>query len=235
MNPYHRLREGSFRGVRFQVAVSAEDETGRRVAIHRYPQRDDAFPEDLGRKSEPFNVEAIIVGADYLARADELFRACGEAGAGELVHPWLGARRVACLTCSRSFTSREGGMARFRLTFILAGQNRYPASVAGAGAPTAAAAETARAAAIGDFARRFVTTGVGSFALNNALALDAEPAADEVVTWLLRAYAGAGRYAELEHAYRSYLRAAGLDALSDAGQQDAVVRLYQSLGRAAVR
>src|SRR4051812_32280058 len=37
-----------------------------------------------------------------------------------------------------------------------------------------------------------------------ALALDAEPGADEVVTWLLRAYAGAGLYAELEHAYRSY-------------------------------
>lgn len=68
-----------------------------------------------------------------------------------------------------------------------------------------------------------------------ALALDAEPAADEVVTWLLRAYAGAGLYAELEHAYRSYLHAAGLDALSVAGQQDVVVQLYQSLGRSLAR
>jgi DNA-binding SARP family transcriptional activator len=65
-----------------------------------------------------------------------------------------------------------------------------------------------------------------------ALALDAEPAADEVVTWLLRAYAEAGLYADLEQAYRSYLHAAGLDALSAVGKQDAVVRLYQSLGHA---
>ncbi len=68
-----------------------------------------------------------------------------------------------------------------------------------------------------------------------ALALDAEPDADEVVTWMLRAYAGAGLYAELEHSYRSYLHAAQLDALSHTGQQDAVVQLYQSLGRVRVR
>jgi len=68
-----------------------------------------------------------------------------------------------------------------------------------------------------------------------ALALDAEPAADEMVTWLLRAYARAGLYAELEHGYRGYLHAAGLDAGSAAGQQDAVVQLYQSLGRARGR
>jgi DNA-binding SARP family transcriptional activator len=66
------------------------------------------------------------------------------------------------------------------------------------------------------------------------LALDADPAADEIVAWLLRAYAGAEQYAELERAYRSYLHAAQLDALSDAGQQDQVVQLYQSIGQHAL-
>jgi DNA-binding SARP family transcriptional activator len=68
-----------------------------------------------------------------------------------------------------------------------------------------------------------------------ALALDAEPTADEVVCWQLRAYAECGLYADLEHAYRGYLHAAGVDALSQAGQQDAVVQLYQSLGRSRAR
>jgi DNA-binding SARP family transcriptional activator len=67
------------------------------------------------------------------------------------------------------------------------------------------------------------------------LALDADPAADDIVSWLLHAYAATDLYVELEHAYRSYLHAAGLDALSDAGQQDSVVQLYQSLGRARAR
>jgi hypothetical protein len=65
-----------------------------------------------------------------------------------------------------------------------------------------------------------------------AIALDADPAADDMVSWLLQAYAGAGLDADLEHAYRNYLHAAGLDALSAAGQRDDVVQLYQSLGRA---
>jgi DNA-binding SARP family transcriptional activator len=68
-----------------------------------------------------------------------------------------------------------------------------------------------------------------------SIAIDADPTADEVVVWLLRAYAQAESYAELEHAYQSYLRAARLDAHSAEGQQDPVVRVYQSLGRAQTR
>jgi hypothetical protein len=59
-------------------------------------------------------------------------------------------------------------------------------------------------------------------------------AADEIAVWRLRAYAAAKRHGELEHAYRGYLSAAWLDALSDAGRQNLVVRLYQTLGRARV-
>jgi DNA-binding SARP family transcriptional activator len=66
-------------------------------------------------------------------------------------------------------------------------------------------------------------------------AIDADPTADEMVIWLLRAYAQVELYAELEQTYRSYLRVSRLDAQSDAGRQDAVVQLYQALGRARVR
>lgn len=157
------LRPGSFRGVPFLVAFEAEDETGRRAEIHRYPQRDDAYVEDLGRKTEPFTIEAMVLGDDYLARANELHRACGDAGPGDLVHPWLGTRRVFCLTAKRKFSSREGGSARFSLTFVDAGDNRYPTSVADTRIGTRTAADSARIPIEGDFSGAWSVDRSSSF------------------------------------------------------------------------
>jgi prophage DNA circulation protein len=171
MTALSEMRPGSFRGVPFMVPIEAEDETGRRVEIHRYPQRDDAYPEDLGRKSEPFTIEAMTLGADYLTRADSLYRACGEQGPADLVHPWLGTRRVLCLSCKRKFSTKEGGSARFSLTFILAGDNRYPAPLSDTRIPVRDAATTARTAAIDDFARRFSTLRRPSFVGDAAVKL----------------------------------------------------------------
>lgn len=58
------------------------------------------------------------------------------------------------------------------------------------------------------------------------LALDADATADDIVVWLLRAYASAGRMAEREQVYRRYLHAAGLSADDPAAQQDAVMQEY---------
>lgn len=63
-------------------------------------------------------------------------------------------------------------------------------------------------------------------------ALDAEPAADDLLTWLLRAYARLGRYAELEFAYRNYLRVAGLEPADQHATQDLVARAYAEVTRA---
>jgi len=163
MSALSEMRPGSYRGVPFLVALEAEDETGRRAEIHRYPQRDDAYVEDLGRKSEPFTIEAMVIGADYLARADQLYRACGEPGPAELIHPWLGAMQVFCLGCKRRFSTKEGGSARFTLTFILAGENRYPAGVLDTRVPVRDAATNAGDAVVDDFARRFSTDKQPSF------------------------------------------------------------------------
>jgi DNA-binding SARP family transcriptional activator len=62
-------------------------------------------------------------------------------------------------------------------------------------------------------------------------ALDVDETADEVVIWLLRAYAQVGRHAELEQAYRRYARAMHLDLADREDQQDPVVQMYQSFGR----
>lgn len=63
------------------------------------------------------------------------------------------------------------------------------------------------------------------------LALAEDAAADDLTAWLLRAHARLGHLAELEHAYRHYLRAAHVDA---GMARDPVVRVYGELKRARV-
>jgi DNA-binding SARP family transcriptional activator len=62
-------------------------------------------------------------------------------------------------------------------------------------------------------------------------ALDAEPAADDLITWALRAYARLGLYGESETVYRSYLRAAGINPEDADADQDPVVETYIQLTR----
>ncbi|HEU5102638.1 MAG TPA: bacterial transcriptional activator domain-containing protein [Roseiflexaceae bacterium] len=62
-------------------------------------------------------------------------------------------------------------------------------------------------------------------------ALRADPGADDVTAWLLRAYAQQKSYGELERTYHSYLRAAAVDLKSADSQQDLAVQTYKTLGR----
>jgi DNA-binding SARP family transcriptional activator len=68
-----------------------------------------------------------------------------------------------------------------------------------------------------------------------ALALDADPTADDVVGWMLRALGQEGRYAELEHSYRMYIHAAGGDRAGGDGVAERVTQIYQDLVRLRVR
>lgn len=64
--------------------------------------------------------------------------------------------------------------------------------------------------------------------------LNADPRADDLVVWLLRAYAEQGRHADLEHAYHGYLRAADLQPHSAAAEHDPVAQVYQDVRRVRV-
>lgn len=62
------------------------------------------------------------------------------------------------------------------------------------------------------------------------LALDADPAADEAMIWMLRAYSAAGMRAEREQAYRGYLRVAlAGNASAAVPADDPVVQVYTKL------
>jgi DNA-binding SARP family transcriptional activator len=63
-------------------------------------------------------------------------------------------------------------------------------------------------------------------------ALRADPCADDVTAWLLRACTRMSMYTEVEQVYRSYLRAASVALQGSDAQQHLVGQKYMSLGRA---
>jgi prophage DNA circulation protein len=125
------LLPASFRGVPFYVEKHQRD-GGRRVVPNEFPGRDQPYPEDLGRKGRKFDIEAYVIGDDYMSNRDALLAACENQGtAGTLQHPWLGRMQVKAGLNSMSETKTDGGMATFRLTFHEdTGQPPAPAATA---------------------------------------------------------------------------------------------------------
>lgn len=122
-----QLRPASFRGVPFQVD-GADMETGRRVQVHEYPQRDKPFAQDMGRSTRNLKFDAYVIGLDYITQANALLGALEEFGSGQLVHPWFGTLKVNVTGCSVVF-DRGLGHAKFSLSFVESGELEFPTSV----------------------------------------------------------------------------------------------------------
>jgi prophage DNA circulation protein len=145
-----QLRPASFRGVPFFVD-GHEADLGRRVQVHEYPLRDKPYGEDLGRKVRGLSVDAYVIGAEYMAARDRLIAAVEQAGPGKLVHPYLGELNVTVTGCKLRESTAEGGMARFGLTLVEAGEATFPATLPDTRAVVRTAAELALDAAVADF------------------------------------------------------------------------------------
>lgn len=164
-----QLQPAKFREVPFSVR-SGQTTVGRRTVLHEYPQRDEAFSEDLGRKAREFTVEGIIIGPDYFKARDALINALEQSGPGELVHPYYGRRTVALVGPARIAESAdEGGMARFALDFVETGAAAQPSTRADTQSKVETAAEVATAAVAEDFAQDFTVVGQPEFVELSAL------------------------------------------------------------------
>jgi prophage DNA circulation protein len=119
------LRQASFRGVEFFVD-DHDNEIGRRLVIHEYPQRDKPQVDDMGRVARRYNIEAFVLGSDYMSARDDLMDACEQEGSGTLVHPYLGSLDVRLINCRVRESRKEGGWAKFSLGFVEAGERLYP-------------------------------------------------------------------------------------------------------------
>lgn len=114
------LRPASFRGARFHVDIGARS-SGRRVAVHEFPHRDDPYAEDLGRRARQFSVTAYCVGPFYLDDRDALVEALEEEGSGLYIHPSQGEFEVMVGAYSTVEKRDKGGYAEFDITFLEAG------------------------------------------------------------------------------------------------------------------
>ena len=164
-----QLRPASFRDVPFQVE-SDDLSAGRRVQIFEYPQRDKPFAEDLGRAAREINLTGYVIGPDYMAARDALLGALEESGAGTLVHPWYGSLQVVAKPARVTHSQDEGGLCRFSLVFVEAGELEFPSSSSAPGVKTTLAADALQTASIDDFAGQFSVDGFPEFVADDAVA-----------------------------------------------------------------
>lgn len=122
-----QLQPGSWRGAGFFIDAG-ETAAGRRVAIHEYPYRDDAWAEDLGKLPRRFTIQAWIVGDDVYQQRDAMLAACEQAGAGTLVHPTMGSIQCVLLEFGCADRRERGRVVELQFSFILAGDVLYPAT-----------------------------------------------------------------------------------------------------------
>ncbi|WP_028574360.1 DNA circularization protein [Desulfonatronovibrio hydrogenovorans] len=150
---------GSFRGTGFYVQ-RADTEGGRRTVVHEYPRRDRPYAEDLGRKARAWRIEAFVIGPDYDLDRDELIEALEQPGPGELVHPYLGTFQAVVTSARWNESTRDGGMCRFQIDFVEAGEAELPRTTVDTRGLALEAAEEAEAVIQADFEEEWSVEGL---------------------------------------------------------------------------
>lgn len=96
---------------------------GRRTVLHEFPNRDEPFAEDLGRKAREYKIQAFIIGDNYPAERDRLMSVIEAGGDHTFSHAYLGSFTVKILgEVDVTESDEEGGMVRFDgLTLVESG------------------------------------------------------------------------------------------------------------------
>lgn len=165
------LLEASFRGVPFKVP-GADTGVGRKNILHEFPFSDIPYLEDLGEDTPDYQVPGFIIQSidndfDYFPNRDALMKAVSTPGPGLLVHPSHGEIMVGVLGKVRfleDFTN-EGGIVRFNINFVLAGEKILPGPVVSPEAAMDAVVETSKESSVSDFLVNTSTEGEPGFSL----------------------------------------------------------------------
>lgn len=157
-----KYQPGSFRGVAFKT-VSHDASGGRRGAVHEYPQRDVPYFEDLGRRAKTYDIECVVLGAEYMAGRDALIAALDAYGPGILLHPYHGQIEVSVPNYSYSESTEEGGLARFSIQFVEAGRAQVGDAKADTAIAVKASADTAIKTAENDFTNAYNMDGMPGY------------------------------------------------------------------------
>jgi len=121
------LLPASFRGVPF-FYEDTKRHGGRRLVEHEFPQRDDPYVEDLGRRKKEHHICGYVLGDDYIEQRAALETALDDAEYGTLIHPYRGALKVNIRTWLSQEVRDEGRMARFEIDCVETGSDPSPLS-----------------------------------------------------------------------------------------------------------
>lgn len=116
-----QLFSASFNGVDF-LCDAHQEKSARSIAIYEYPLSDNHSTKDLGVKAKEYNLDAYVIGSDYVDVRDKLRSELTKEGVGDLVHPYLGNMSVRVKDVSLSESTQKGGMAKFSISLIEAGK-----------------------------------------------------------------------------------------------------------------
>jgi len=163
------LRPGSFRGVAFFIDTSQKT-FGRRSVLHEFPKRDTPYSEDLGKLADGYEDEAHVLGGDYFSAKKKLERAFNKEGAGELIHPYYGAKQVRCGPVTFTESNVEGAILKFTATFQEKGDNRFPKGINDKGALLSDAVGNALDSLDAAFEAAFSIANMPANAVNSARA-----------------------------------------------------------------
>lgn len=141
------VQAASFRGIPFAVTGS-DMGGGRRMAVHQYPGRDEAWAEDMGRTVRNFRLRGFILDGDIITAAgaidgqrSNLITALEKSGEGTLIHPTLGSLTVVV----DRFTIGEGNGAQsysnVEVSFIESGTQTFPSATTSSTSEATAAAD----------------------------------------------------------------------------------------------
>jgi prophage DNA circulation protein len=166
-----QIRRPSFRGVAFDVDQRAT-KGGRHLAEHVFPQRDEAYPEDLGLKNRTFSVQAFVMGQDYIQKRDALVAALETKGPGEYVDQWGFSRQVVVKDFTLNESKLSGGYAGFSIEFVTWSLKPIHTVAPDTGHATRTAAERARPVLAAEFARVFDVRGPGLLAADAGQVLE---------------------------------------------------------------
>jgi prophage DNA circulation protein len=164
-----QLRPASFRGIGFEARARTM-KGGRRIAEHVFPQRDEAFPEDLGRKNRGWSIEAFLFGPGYMAARDDLVKALEAKGAGEYIDLWGSTQQVVCRDFSLAENIAQGGYCSFAIDFLAYSLEPLHAVRTDTGYVVVQQAADTRAVLVEDFGRSFTVRGNDSL-LSSATAM----------------------------------------------------------------
>jgi prophage DNA circulation protein len=177
------LRQASFGGVPFAV-LENRTRFGSRNVVHRYPFRDDAYIEPLGKLPRQYELMGFLIesskvygGGPVIAQRDALVAACEKGGLLTLVHPTFGSvQNVSCMESEASESFDHGRVIMIRLSLMRGGTRIYPSVATSTQNAVGAASSGLLSGSLLDFAKKAAAAVQKGAAIVNT-------AVDTAISW----------------------------------------------------